>query len=168
MAFRRRARVITRSPRKERRWTANIDSRTVTMAAQEGFDVVTPADYEQAATLEQSGVTLARIRGTVNFTVTSFVATDVIVWAAIFPHDEDFGVTGGAFIPNSAQSAIDEDYLWWKSAILVPDLPSVSWDIDIKAMRKLNNHGVGIAWICTGSTDTVAEVSNLRALLLGG
>lgn len=164
--------------RSVRRWTAQVGNIAQTIGTNfVNFDIVAPADYRQQVTLEPSGVSLVRIRGFISGSFSTVAAAGLTapdVWGFIGVWDADLPLNSTTQSAATAQNAIDEDILWWRTAsrVLVPGTPShpVEWDIDIKARRRLKDNVVRLSLIFgfNNADEAFTGSFNLRSLIVGG
>lgn len=120
--------------------------------------IVSPTDYEQSPTLEQGGVTLVRMRGTISLRATVLGG---ICFFGIYVVSE----LSPANPPSSLAGLLDGDCLIHRSLMIGTTEPRVI-EIDIKAKRRLTDDQVVLVVEAIGQT--VISQFSIRALLLGG
>lgn len=163
------ARRSRSSPLRARRWTAQLNNEALVVGTQSNVEIVSTTDYQQESTLEATGVTLARIRGNFSFTVATVAAAGTLFWS-IGCYDDDEPIND----VNLANSAIDEDYLYWGMVVLsVGSGAAANTNIyhipfDVKAMRKLKEDRIVASAIVTGAGNVAVFGFCARALLIGG
>lgn len=142
------------------RWTGDLllAEDTVAAAATDANAIVVPADYEQSTTMEQSGVTLLRIRGTVLLRAT---VTGALAYMAIFAVHENAPINN----PNTLAGFIDSNCLW-RSVTMVPTDTVHRLELDVKAQRRLQDDQLVFA--ISAVAQTVTYSFGLRCLLRGG
>lgn len=163
MAFRRRRRGRSSGRSSQsiaRRWTGEgqIAETTRTAPGVDFTEIVASTDYEQSATMEQSGVLLTRIRGHLAMRATiigglAFVAIMVI------------GDTETPPAPSAFDSLRHSELLWRWSGMVGTTEPRII-EIDVKAKRRLDDDRVVMVIEAIGQTLIYQWVA--RALLIGG
>lgn len=131
---------------------------TVAAGATDANAIVVPPDYEQSTTMEQSGVTLLRIRGTVLLRAT---VVGALAYMAIYSVHENAPVNN----PNTLAGFIDSNCLW-RSLVMVPIDRPMRIELDVKAQRRLQDDQLVFA--ISAVAQTVTYSFGLRCLLRGG
>jgi len=158
--------------RTARRWTTQlVEGQTTAANTLTQTEIVGPADYRQADTLEPGDVTLVRLRGAITISRVTNVQF-IWVWMCLVVADSDIGPT--ALNPNNAQNMIDEQVIWWDHMQILDTESSQGGlhqhrEFDVKAKRRLHDESV---WLMVSnssiSTSSIRWSLNARALLLGG
>jgi len=161
------------TPRRLRRWTAQLaDQVAIANNAIFSTNIVAVADYALSPNLSPSGATLVRLRGKICLNATT-LATVQTVWLAIVNVDQDIAaVLGGVLDPSVVANLIDEDVLWWETALLSTTFVEHQMAeiyLDIKAQRKLKDTDVRLVVRGTnGAAGVIGSITlNVRALLIG-
>jgi len=172
MAMRRRAfRGRARNPIL-RRWAGQIVSTTVLSGAQHQTTLVVPATYRLGTSLEPSGPTLVRIRGSVTMFPASTASGQLHpLWAGIVVHDADFSATNAA--PNNASHLTEEEWLWTKTGSFaaltqLTGMQPLTWEFDVKAKRRLRDSVVSFMLINANVSHNLEIHGQFRSLLIGG
>lgn len=142
------------------RWTGDIATLEDTTAAgvTDATAILVPADYEQSATMEQSGVTLVRVRGEVNLRATVIGG---LAFLGLYVVSELSPVNN----PVTFAGFIDSQCLW-RDSVMVPVDTSRHIAIDVKAQRKLKDDQVVFA--ISSVAQTITNQYAFRCLIRGG
>ena len=154
-------------------WTVVLSNQgLVTTGAQTAHVIVSTTDWQRGVIGGSERATILRVRGYVSFAPK--IATGTIAGGSIVGYvtvvDEDISLDSS---PSVASTYIDEDILWTRgTAICFQDageaVPAVSWDMDIKSMRKIRI-GQELRFVWSNATAGSVEVTLvLRALLRVG
>lgn len=161
-------------------WTAQLMVPTdLVVGNQLTTDLVTPADYASNTLLSPSGVTLVRLVGSiVGAPLPQQGNANSTLWAAIVAADEE----DTTFVPNSAQSLIDDRVLWsgviatGRKVAASADVlihPATQWnawrvEIDIKQRVRMQDTAIRLELVNEGGGNFTFQVAGMfRALLVG-
>jgi len=166
MAFRGRRRS---RDRRSKRWTGdqNAAGGTALGAGVLGFlQIVASSDYEQSATLESGGVTLARVRGSGTIATAGVTSNDFIM--AVYVLDDGATPIATGFADPSVFAELIRGDLLWLKRIHVPLSTEREFEFDIRAKRKMVDKQVVYTVRNIAGAGTGTVYVSARALLLGG
>jgi len=148
-----------------RRWTGEGTQveNTTAAGAVTISNIVTEADYQQTASLEQAGVTVARVRGCFACRAT-LVGT--IVAVTIIAYDAQEVIGGGSGQPLTLQGDLASGQVLWRWTTIVPTDTTRHTEFDIRVKRRLQE--TRIALVVTSFVNATTWHYSARALLLGG